>query len=116
MENSSLSNDPGAPSAPPNKKSFSYIALAALLVLGCLVYFFFISAPGDFPVGSIAKIEEGGSLRSVSLKLKQEHIIRSRLAFEAFVIIFDREKRVISTDYYFENKLPIYEVAWRISK
>ncbi len=78
-------------------------------------YFLFFSAPTDFPSGTIIKIEQGKSLRSVSLLLKQEHIIRSRTAFEAFVIIFGRE-RVVATDYYFENKLPVYELARRISK
>lgn len=79
-------------------------------------YFLFLSAPADFPIGTIIKVEEGKSLRGVSLELKQEHIIRSRLAFEAFVILFDKEKRIISSDYYFENKLPVFEVARRISK
>ena len=75
-----------------------------------------MSAPKNFPAGVVVKIEPGMSLRKVSSKLKNEHIIRSRLAFEAFVIIFDREKRIISTDYYFENKMSVYEIARRISK
>lgn len=79
-------------------------------------YFLFFSSPTDFPTGTIFQVEQGNSLRSVSLKLKQAHIIRSRTAFEALVIIFSREKRVISTDYFFENKLPVYEIARRISK
>ncbi len=70
----------------------------------------------DFPVKSVLEIEPGMSLRSVSLKLKNENYIRSRLALEAFVIIFDKEKRVISTNYYFEGKLSVYEIARRITK
>lgn len=89
------------------------LSIVAFLVF---FHFLFLNAPTDFPLGTIVKIEPGMSLQSVSLKLKNEHIIRSRLAFEAFVIIFGREKRVISTDYYFENKLPVYEIARRISK
>jgi UPF0755 protein len=38
------------------------------------------------------------------------------LVFEAFVVIFGRERRVIEANYYFEGKLPVWEVAWRISK
>jgi UPF0755 protein len=52
----------------------------------------------------------------VSLELQKEHLIRSRRAFEAFVILFGRQKRVIAADYYFENKLPVYEIARRIVK
>lgn len=92
------------------------LGLIGILLLFCFFFFLFLSAPADFPTGTTFKIEHGNSLRSVSLKLKNEHIIRSRLAFEAFVIIFGREKRVIEADYYFENKLPIYTIAWRISK
>lgn len=92
-----------------------FYALGAIAFLA-LFYFFFLNAPADFPLGIIFKIEQGKSLHGVSLKLKDEHIIRSRLAFEAFVILFDREKRVISADYYFENKLPVFEIARRISK
>ena len=82
-----------------------------------LIFFIrlFLSAPANFPVGTIIKIAPGMSLRGVSLELKQEHIISSRLAFEAFVIIFGKE-RVVASDYYLETKLPVYEVARRIVK
>jgi len=50
------------------------------------------------------------------MKLKDAHIIRSRLAFEAFVIIFYREKGVMEADYYFEEKESVYKVARRLSK
>ena len=96
-----------------SKKTFYSFGI---LIFFFLFYFLFLSAPADFPPGTIVKIEQGSSLRSVSLKLKNEHIIRSRIAFEAFIIINGREKRVVSTNYYFENKLPVYEVARRISK
>lgn len=93
---------------------FFYILGAITFFL--LFYFFFFSPPIDFPVGTVVKIEQGNTLRSVSLKLKNEHIVRSRLALEALVIILGGEKSVIKTDYYFEDKLSVFEVAWRISK
>lgn len=88
------------------------IILIVCVIIGA---FFFLNAPTDFPVGSIVKIEPGKSLRAVSLQLNQEHIIRSRFLFEAFMILFNREKRVISTDYYFDSSLPVYEIARRIA-
>lgn len=78
--------------------------------------FFFLSAPANFSPGTIIKIEPGNSLRSVSLKLKRENIIRSRIAFEVFAIMYNGEKHIISSNYLFENKLPVYEVARRISR
>lgn len=91
--------------------------LKLIIPILCIVTFlFFLNSPIDFPTGSITSINQGESLRSVSLKLKENHIIRSRTVFEAFVIIYGTEKHVISADYFFENKLPVYEVARRIAK
>ncbi len=88
------------------------ITLIVCVVVGIL---FCLNSPTDFPVGSIVKIEQGKSLRAVSLQLSKEHVIRSRFLFEAFMILFNREKRVVSTDYYFDSKLPVYEIARRIA-
>lgn len=96
-----------------NRIFFYVIGIIAFFVLA---YSFFINAPADFPIGTVTKIKQGMSLRNVSRQLKNEHLIRSRLAFEAFIIILGREKNVIYSDYYFENKLPVYEIARRISK
>lgn len=81
-----------------------------------LFYCLFLAAPKAFPAGTIVKIEEGESLRSVSLNFKNENIIRSRILFEAFVILFGGDKNVKEASYYFESKLPVFEVARRISK
>ncbi len=96
------------------RKNILYILCISVFVV--FFYFLFLSAPSDFPKGSIIKIESGSGLRSVSLQLKQAHIIRSRTAFEAFVIIFGSDKRIISTDYFFKDSLPVYVVANRISR
>lgn len=93
----------------------------ALYILGSIAFLFFayllfLSAPWDFQPGAIVKIERGNSLRDVSLKLKGERIIRSRLTFEALVIIYGGERHIVYSDYLFENKLPVFEVARRITK
>ncbi len=91
------------------------------LVSGGIVLFIFLfnflllSPPSNFAAESIISVEKGASLRNVSLKLKKENFIRSRIFFEAFVILFGGERHVISSDYYFEKKLPVYELARRIS-
>jgi len=96
-----------------NKVFFYVIGVITFLFF---FYFFFFNAPAGFPVGTIVNIDKGENLRSVSLQLKDNNIIRSRLAFEAFVIFYGGEKRIIPADYFFENKLPVFEVARRILK
>lgn len=98
----------------PRKK---IILLSGGVVLS-IVFFYslFLSAPKDFAEGSILSIDPGTSLRATSLKLKNEQLIRSRIFFESFIIFFAGEEHVISSDYYFEKKLPVYEIARRIAK
>ncbi len=108
--------DPGRElNAPAAKFNKSYYLIAGLVVF-LSSYFLLLSAPSDFPKGVILNIEEGASLRSISFKLKNENIIRSRTAFETFVIIYGGEKHLIPSDYLFEEEAPVYEVARRISK
>lgn len=87
-----------------------------ILILCLVIFLFLLNPPIDFPVGAVIKIEQGESLHSVSLQLKNENIIRSRLAFEAFVILYGGEKHIKYYDYLFEKKLPVYKVAERVSK
>ena len=96
-----------------NKVVFYIAGFIILLVFANLLLF---SAPGDFPVGTIINIKEGSSLRYVSKYLEDNHIIRSRAVFETFVIILGGEKYTPSGDYLFESKLPVLEVARRLSR
>ncbi|MFA5778302.1 MAG: endolytic transglycosylase MltG [Candidatus Paceibacterota bacterium] len=112
MENLSSLNELEHPVSKLNKKNAIYLLSIVLFLI--LFYFFFFSAPINFPVGSIVRIEKGSSLRSISLALKKQDIIRSRVIFESFVIIFGGELHIQSADYLFEYKLPIWQVAKRI--
>ncbi len=86
------------------------------LILFVIVTLFFLNAPVDFPVGTIVSINSGESLHSVSLMLKENNIIRSRVMFEAFIILYGGEKHIKVADYFFENKLTVYEIARRIER
>jgi len=88
---------------------------AGIILFFVLVNSLFFSAPKNFPTEAVISIKEGLSLRYVSKYLEENHIIRSRVIFETFVIIFEGEK-VISGDYLFNNKIPVFEVARRISR
>lgn len=69
----------------------------------------------NFPTGGIKNIPIGGNLRSISLNLKEEGYIKSRLVFESFVIMYGGERRILPGAYLFKHKLPVFEVARRIS-
>jgi UPF0755 protein len=73
-------------------------------------------APQDFTPGTIIKIEKGMGLRSVSLLLKEEKVIRSRVLFEAVVILLGGEKHIMYSYYVFEEPSSVASVAFRIAR
>src|SRR3989344_1216052 len=91
-----------------------FYLFGSVLLLG-VFYFFLLSPPGNFPIGNLINIEKGSSLQKVSSTLRTNKVIRSRVAFEFFVIIFGGERRVRPAYYSFERELPVFEVAWRVS-
>ncbi|MES2315296.1 MAG: endolytic transglycosylase MltG [Patescibacteria group bacterium] len=102
------------PSFIRKNRNIFYISGAGILLL--IIYFFLLRAPSDFPVGAIINIEEGKGLHSVSRDLESENIIKSRVAFEFFVMLYGGEKHIIPADYLFEHPTPVFEVARRISR
>jgi UPF0755 protein len=112
MENFSESKELGyLPGRPHRYNVFYKIGGAVLLVI---FYITVLSAPGNFPVGGKFSVQSGDSLRSVSSRLKEADIIRSRVAFEFFIILFGHEKKIVSADYTFDSRVPVFEVARRI--
>lgn len=105
------------------KKIFSSIIftrpiVSFALLLGFLIffYFLFLSPPRNFPKGQTIKITAGSSLRAISLNLKENNIIKSRVAFETIVIILGGEKHLAFGDYLLKNKISVFEIARRMSK
>lgn len=116
--NEDLSNIQTTQDLPLNTKkqiNIKYIYLFFSVLFVFFLYFIFFKAPTDFPIGSVIKIEQGGSLHRVSLELKNKKVIKSSTLFEAFVIFNGGEKHIIYSDYLFEKKLNVYEIAKRIS-
>ena len=96
------------------KKNIFYIL--SLIIFLVFFYTLFLTAPSNFISRTIVSVEPGMSLHNVSAVLKKDNIIRFRLPFEFFMIIFGGEKHLISADYLFENKLPVWQVAERIAR
>lgn len=93
------------------------ILLTVFFVVFFLWFFnlLFLSTPKDFPVGTIVSVDSGASLRSISLKLKNENIIKSRVAFETLLISYGGERHVVATDYLMDRRLSVFEIARRMS-
>lgn len=81
-----------------------------------LGYFFFFSAPGNFPQGIIVSVDSGMTLRNISLQLKNEDVIRSRTVFEALVILYGGDKRLVASDYLLDGRPSVFEIARRMVK
>ncbi len=121
MENETLQNQPIPPilkSGGENSLKFILKIFVAFLIPVLIVFLIFISwsSPRGFKENTIVSIEKGSSLREVSLILKNKNIIKSRSAFEAFVVAYGGEKHIADGDYLFEKKTRVYEVARRIAK
>ncbi len=99
-----------------NEREFRVALFCVLLALIIFAFFFYLfSAPADFPKGALFKVESGSTLRSISLEMKEDHLIRSRLAFEAFAIIYGGERHLRPGYYLFEGKEPVFEIGRRIA-
>lgn len=98
-----------------SQKKFIFCVLGFIIFL-VFINLLFFSVPKNFPAGIIINIKEGSSLRSISKDLEENNIIRLRVIFETFVIIFGGEKYTASGDYLFESKIPVFEVARRVFK
>lgn len=97
-------------------KSKKTIYLILVIFLFIFIYVFFLRSPSTFPVGAVIKIEPGMGLHRISYELKKENIIRSRVIFESLSMIFGKETKIQSADYFFEKELPVWSVAYRISR
>src|SRR3989338_7286389 len=97
------------------KKPRRDIYLLIIFIFLFLFYFFMIVPPKGFPKETMKRIEEGASLRSISRVFKENHLIKSRLAFETLVMLYGDEKKVIAGYYFFEHPMEVFTLARRIA-
>ncbi len=102
------------PSRKGRNRKMILLGLTAV-VMGVFFGLYLLSAPANFPQDEIINIKAGAGLRQASLKLKEAGIIRSRTLFETFTIMYGGDRSIIASDYYFKDKIPVYEVARRLS-
>ncbi len=96
----------------PKKTHFiKSIALGALLAF---LFFIFGTTGSKFPEGKIVELENGETIRSFALKLKEEKVIFSSSLFVSAVVAFGGEKKAVAGPYFFEEKQSVFTVAKRV--
>src|SRR4051812_45775414 len=94
------------------RKSLAYaLAVVTLASLAVLLYLVIIRPPRTFPQGKVVSIAQGQSLSSIASELKQNNIIRSPFWLINFIIFFNRDRKVVGGDYYFDQPVNVYQVA-----
>ncbi len=94
------------------KNIFLFFAIGILFLL--VGYYFFFSAPRDFPVGQSVEVPQGMSLQALSSKLRNENFIRSPLLFKMFVILYGRESHIVAGIYSFDDRANVLKVTERV--
>lgn len=98
----------------PKKSRVSFFGLIVFFAIGIFLLSN-IAPPKNFKEDTFIKVDSGTSLIALGSKLKTENIIKSELLFQAVVILFGNEKRVIAGEYYFEKPVSLFEVARMVS-
>ncbi len=84
-------------------------------VLIFLLYFVTLSAPLDFPAGTLVKIVKGKSTLDIAKDLEQRHIVRSALVLAALAKAYGGQRAIIAGEYFFPGQENAFTVARRLA-
>ncbi len=90
------------------------VTILFLILIG--IYISLVRAPKEFVVPTTVTVQAGETLRSISGKLRETHVIRSIPIFEHLVVIFGSDKNIAAGDYLFKSPAPVYVVAYRMTR
>ena len=85
-----------------------------LLVAGAITitsYLFIIRPPGNFPLNKLVTVPVGATLSETALILKDNYVIRSRIAFRIIVALSGNEHSLHAGDYLFKEPVSIFSIA-----
>jgi UPF0755 protein len=85
-------------------------------VLGLMCYALFIKAPFAFPSGTLVPIAEGMTVQEAGESLRAQNVLHSPLVFRVFVELLGGAGGVRAGEYVFSHKLPVFAVAWRMTR
>ena len=94
-----------------------HLAVAAAVLLFFVIFFFafVVQAPKNFPYKYTHNIPEGSGLSGIASSLEEHDIIRSDFWFKVIVVLSGNQSNAFAGDYYFHEKLNIFDVAKRIA-
>lgn len=84
------------------KQKFSPLIIL-IVIIGGYLYYITRTIPASFPTGKHFIVEENETLRSVSLRLEQEHYIYSALFFRAWVSSLGGDRHIKVGEYFFDR-------------
>lgn len=96
------------------KSKKEIIFLTFFLILCCWV--FITTIPKGFQPNTLFEIEEGESLKTVSQKLDDSGLIKSKTLFSILMILKGDDDNIVSGEYLFHNPESIFTIADRFSK
>ena len=87
-----------------------------MFILVLILYVFLLSAPSDFPAGSVFHLSRGETTGSAADDLSGMHAIRSTFLFKGFVWLFSfGQMRIIEGYYALDGRQDVVQVAWRMT-
>jgi len=99
-----------------SKKDYEIMStIVSIFLLLSAFYFFFLSSPFNFPVGTIVHIDEGATLNQISKLLDEKKVIKSPFWFKVLMTVIDGGKGADAGDYFFSKKMSVFTIAGRIS-
>lgn len=91
------------------------VTVGALVFLGWLFYYFFLSPLAYFPSGSYVVIPKGATLKEVGVLLEERGVIRGDWLFRQFARVFGDDRGVPAGVYYFGRPKNLVLVAVQVA-
>lgn len=95
-----------------SKLSIAFVIFIAVFTYG---YYLTRATPDNFPVGKIFLVQENESLKSISNRLEEEHIINSALCFRVWVSANGKDRKVGVGQYVFDAPLSLGSVVKKMT-
>ena len=97
-------------------QKFQYITTSLLVIAGVLVGTLSLNPPSTFPEGASFAVGEGESMRSISIRLREENIITSATLFRGWISLLGKDKEIGLGVYNFEKATPLGGVVTKFAK
>jgi UPF0755 protein len=97
-------------------EKFQLATISIFILVGVLTGTLALNAPLSFPVGTKFEVHEGESLRSTSIRLKDEHYITSSILFRAWVSVLGKDKSIGLGVYEFDKSTSLGGVIAKFLK